>query len=268
MKLAASTQTVKTILLACALGISPCLALAAPDAQELLRQCETQINKNASAGETAETCLNAEKTIRSVSPNSREHVTVLEKLALLTGYNSKFKKTDGKSYYEQALKAAQLGFGEQSPETLEARMNLAAIANSKENHDWRGAREMYLQVLPILRKQSNGAVSEREKNTLDNIAGTYWSEEDLSPQTYKIADHLQAEKNTLAALREMKLESSFDRMDVGRALLKIGDLEMKSGMLDQAEKDTKEALAVFKAENGGGYTMMAEKQLEKIKAKR
>jgi hypothetical protein len=260
------SRFIKPFFLASAIGIHPLATMAASDPQQLVEQCEAAIKQKSADPGTAETCLDAEKTIRSASPNSKEHVRILEQLALLTGYNDKFKKTDNKAYYEQALQAAQAGFGDQSPETVTPRKNLAAIANAAG--DWQGARKFFLEVLPVARKNpgimSGGIPVER--STLDGIAKTYRAEKKDSPQTYKIADHLQTEKELLNVLRKMKLEKVWEKRDIGSALLEIGNLEMEAGMKDQAEKDTNEALTVFKETMGGGFIAMAEKQLEKIKA--
>lgn len=256
-----AANAIKTMLIGSIIGICPCVAIAATP-QELLTQCKAEIDKDSHADKTAQFCLNAEKTIQSANANSKEHVKILEQLGLLASYNNSIKSQQ-KNFYTQALEAAKHGFGDQSPETFESLANLGAIAKSEKN--WRESREMYQQLVSAMKKQNSGTVSKREGNALDSITDTYRMEEKASPQTYKIADHLQAEKNYLEALRKMKLDS-FEKNYVGSTLLEIGLLEMKQGQLDQAKKDTEAALAVFKENKAAGYVDMAEKQLQKIQS--
>ena len=254
------TSMVKVLFVASMVGICPRIMMAATP-QELLSQCETKIKGAPFADLTVEVCLNAERAIRSVSANSREHVKILEQLALVVGYHSDLKPQE-KNYYMQALEAARQGFGDLSPETFEARTNLGAIALVA--HDWQGARKMYQELISGIKKQNADIISNQEINAFSSIAKTYRIEETLSPQTYKIADHLRAEKNYLDMLQGPNLETDFGKSFIGDALLEVAYLEMKQGALDRAEKDTQEAIAAFEA--AGSRTNMADKLLQKIRS--
>lgn len=71
--------------------------------------------------------------------------------------------------------------------------------------------EAYRQLIAVIKKQNLTTVSEREMNSQWSVTKTYRMEEKASPQMYKIADHLQTERNYLDAIRGMKLEKSDEK---------------------------------------------------------
>lgn len=241
----------------------PQISVADTIAAASLKQCKMEIQRDSSAQTTAEICLNAETKIQASAPNSKEHVAILEQLALITGYNKNLNKT-AEYYYNKALEVARFGFGKDSAETIEPLKNLAALASI--SNDWKSARELSLQAIGSIRKQQPDVLDKREKSSLDTITMTYRVEKRSSPQTYRLEDHLQAEKNLLGALRKMNLTERFEKQEIGVALLEIGKLEMDMGLLDQATKTTEEAHASLMESQSGNWITRAENQLEKIAA--
>ena len=102
--------------------------------------------------------------------------------------------------------------------------------------------------------------------SLEAIITTYRIEEKSSPQTYKVTDHLDVQRDLLDTLGRMNLTKRFEKEGFGVALLEAGRLEMKAGMLAEASQTTQRALTSLTETQSGNWIAIAEKQLEKIAA--
>lgn len=232
-----------------------------PTLKSSLDECRVLVTNHTLEKKTADFCGDAEAKIRGSSPNTQEHVQALELLALLAGYNQHVGHTADR-YYKLALQAAQAGFGDRSPETIEPLVNLAAL--SLKSNDWQSAREMSLKALDATGKQHSVALEENHKSSLEAIITSFRIEKKLSPETYRIVNHIQAEANLVDALTLWKVASLVEREEIGIALLEVGNLQMEAGMLEEAARSTQRAHSALIETRSGNWVIIARNQLEKI----
>lgn len=225
--------------------------------------CQVLVNSNTNDRETAELCTDAEADIRMVGPNSAEHVKVVELLGMLAGYIPHLAK-DPEQYYGLALQAARTGFGHRSPETIESLLNLAALAQTSDN--WASAREMSLEVLAAIGTNHPGALDEKQRFALDAIIMSFRLEKKLSPETYVINGHIQAETNLIKFLGRRSNPSRSEREDIAVALLEIGNLQVEAGQLEEAARTTQRAHSKLIDTKSGNWIAIAKKQRDRIAA--
>jgi hypothetical protein len=239
------TRILKKSLMLLMVGLSITVAEAAPSHDKLAADCKDMINKDVRSNDTAAFCLNAESAIAKESPNSAAHTAILVHLALASGYNEKIGKSSMRSYYEKSLVVAEAGFGKASLETIEPRMNLAAM--DSEGNNWGAARGHISAALEASMKHQN-AESERQAEILSALAKTYRQESTASPSTYKVADAAVVQKklaeNTEARLGLKKYETGIEWLEFGKLLL-------DSGNKAEAKRATEKALQILIDGKGG-----------------